>query len=102
MTRRRWQPVVLLTVCATGAGLFAFLAKGVAQSRPSASLPDEIAEVERQVDAIEKEAVAAIASLLPGSPRQLPALGKVLFFDKALSVNRNEACAFCHMPQTGF
>jgi cytochrome c peroxidase len=27
-------------------------------------------------------------------------LGKLLFYDKALSVNRNEACAFCHMPQT--
>jgi cytochrome c peroxidase len=29
-------------------------------------------------------------------------LGKLLFFDKELSVNRNEACAFCHMPQTGY
>jgi cytochrome c peroxidase len=23
-------------------------------------------------------------------------------YDKQLSVNRNEACAFCHMPETGF
>ena len=29
-------------------------------------------------------------------------LGKLLVFDKQLSVNRNEACAFCHMPETGF
>jgi Di-haem cytochrome c peroxidase len=29
-------------------------------------------------------------------------LGKLLMFDKQLSVNRNEACAFCHMPETGF
>src|SRR3982074_1793534 len=25
-----------------------------------------------------------------------------MLFDKELSVNRNEACAFCHMPETGF
>ena len=29
-------------------------------------------------------------------------LGKLIFFDADLSVNRNEACAFCHMPETGF
>jgi len=25
-----------------------------------------------------------------------------MLYDKNLSVNRNEACAFCHMPETGF
>ena len=25
-----------------------------------------------------------------------------MLYDKHLSVNRNEACAFCHMPETGF
>ncbi|HEX3348728.1 MAG TPA: cytochrome c peroxidase [Acetobacteraceae bacterium] len=29
-------------------------------------------------------------------------LGKAMLYDKQLSVNRNEACAFCHMPETGF
>jgi cytochrome c peroxidase len=29
-------------------------------------------------------------------------LGKLMLFDKELSVNRNEACVFCHMPETGF
>jgi cytochrome c peroxidase len=29
-------------------------------------------------------------------------LGQALVFDKSLSVNRNEACAFCHNPATGF
>src|SRR5260370_38926459 len=28
--------------------------------------------------------------------------GKLLLLDKELSVNKNEACAFCHMPETGF
>ena len=29
-------------------------------------------------------------------------LGKSLFFDTNLSVNRNQACASCHDPDTGF
>jgi cytochrome c peroxidase len=29
-------------------------------------------------------------------------LGKLLFYDRQLSVGRNEACAFCHMPEAGF
>jgi cytochrome c peroxidase len=72
-----------------------------ADQHPS-TLAQEIADIEGQIDAIESEALAGIPSLLPGSPQRLPALGKILFFDKELSVNRNEACAFCHMPQTGF
>ena len=66
------------------------------------TLAQEIAEIEAQIDAIQETAIAGIPSLLPGSPQRLQALGKLLFFDKELSVNRNEACAFCHMPQTGY
>ncbi len=29
-------------------------------------------------------------------------LGALLLYDRTLSVKRNEACAFCHMPETGF
>jgi cytochrome c peroxidase len=29
-------------------------------------------------------------------------LGTLLLYDKRLSVKNNEACAFCHMPETGF
>jgi cytochrome c peroxidase len=38
----------------------------------------------------------------PGAPEAVAVLGKVLFFDKDLSVNRNTACGFCHIPETGF
>ena len=34
--------------------------------------------------------------------RQIELLGKIEMYDKNLSVNRNEACTFCHMPYTGF
>jgi cytochrome c peroxidase len=33
---------------------------------------------------------------------QVRILGKILLFDKNLSVNKNEACSFCHMPETDF
>lgn len=105
MIRRRWQLAMLPIIFAAGTGDFLYFlscAPSAAQERESKPLQESIAEVERQVDAIEEEAIAAIPSLLAGSSQQLPALGKMLFFDKNLSVNRNEACAFCHMPQTGF
>jgi cytochrome c peroxidase len=34
--------------------------------------------------------------------RQIQLLGKLEMYDKNLSVNRNQACSFCHMPYTGF
>jgi cytochrome c peroxidase len=34
--------------------------------------------------------------------QQIKLLGKLMLYDKDLSVNRNEACACCHMPETGF
>jgi hypothetical protein len=34
--------------------------------------------------------------------QQIELLGKLMLYDKELSVNRNEACAFCHMPAAGF
>lgn len=77
------------------------VAAGGAQDNPT-TLEEEIVEIEAQIDAIEEAAIAGILSLLPGSPQRIAALGKLMFFDKELSVNRNEACAFCHMPQTGY
>jgi cytochrome c peroxidase len=72
-----------------------------AQSQ-SAVLRTEIAQVEAQVDSHEAQAIAQIPHTAPGSSQRVVVLGKILFFDKNLSVNRNTACAFCHMPQTGF
>src|SRR5258706_5743041 len=94
---RLTMAVLLAMVSAT---LLCFRVCG-AQGRQG-SLQQEIAQVEQEVDRIEADALAAIPPLLPGSPARVAGLGKTLFYDKALSVNRNEACAFCHMPQAGF
>src|SRR6516162_9099187 len=65
----------------------------------------EIKRVEREVDEIEQQALAEWRALpINSSTRmdQVRILGKLLLFDKNLSVNRNEACSFCHMPDTDF
>ncbi len=95
----RWR--LIPTIGAVAPAMLLCSTAGEAQQR-QAALQQGIAEVEQQVDSIEADALATMPSLVPGSPQRLPLLGKILFFDKALSVNRNEACAFCHMPQTGF
>jgi cytochrome c peroxidase len=98
----QWRLRLLLTVGMVGPAILVLGGAPAHAQEHQNALQQEIAEVERQVDSIEAEALATIPSLVPGSPERLPRLGKILFFDKELSVNRNEACAFCHMPQTGF
>jgi cytochrome c peroxidase len=77
--------------------------------RPSGSispgLEQEIQRVEAEVDRIEQQALAQWQALPHTSStrmQQARILGKLLLFDKNLSVNRNEACSFCHMPDTDF
>jgi cytochrome c peroxidase len=68
-------------------------------------LEQEIQRVEHDVDAIEQQALAEWRALpIESSTRmsQVRVLGKLLLFDKNLSVNKNEACSFCHMPDTDF
>ncbi len=62
----------------------------------------EIAQVEAEIDSIEAQAIARLATPPDNQIQQIELLGKLMLYDKQLSVNRNEACAFCHMPETGF
>jgi cytochrome c peroxidase len=98
----RRRPRLLLPIGVVGSAILVLGGAPADAQEHQNALQQEIAEVEQQVDNNESEALATIPSLVPGSPERLPRLGKILFFDKELSVNHNEACAFCHMPQTGF
>jgi cytochrome c peroxidase len=62
----------------------------------------EIAQVEAEIDRIETQALARLATPLDNQIQQIELLGKLMLYDNQLSVDRNEACAFCHMPETGF
>jgi len=62
----------------------------------------EITEVETEIDRIEAEMLERLAAPPRNQVQQIELLGKLMLYDKELSVYRNEACAFCHMPETGF
>src|SRR5204863_2804348 len=62
----------------------------------------EIAQVEAEIDRIEAQTIKRLAAPPDNQIQQIELLGKLMLYDKDLSVNRNEACAFCHMPETGF
>ena len=68
---------------------------------PGAALK-EIKSVELEIDRIEDESLHQAQSATLDRFQQITLLGKIIFYDKNLSVNRNEACSFCHMPETGF
>jgi cytochrome c peroxidase len=62
----------------------------------------EVAQVEAEIDGIEARTLARLAAPPSNETQRVELLGKAMMYDKQLSVNRNEACAFCHMPETGF
>jgi cytochrome c peroxidase len=93
--------VVVITLALFGETAF-FAHHAGAQNNPAPTLQTEIAQVEARVDALEGEALTQAGQMYPGAPEAVVVLGKVLFFDKNLSVNRNTACGFCHIPETGF
>ncbi len=71
-------------------------------SKLSPQLLQEIAQVEAEIDRIEAQTIERVAAPPDNQIQQIELLGKLMLYDKNLSVYRNEACAFCHMPETGF
>src|SRR6202162_5745257 len=71
-------------------------------SRLSPQALQEAAQVEAEIDRIEARTIERFGAPPDNQIQQIELLGKVMLYDKNLSVYRNEACAFCHMPETGF
>ena len=55
----------------------------------------EIAQVEAEIDRIEAQTLDRLAAPPGNQTQQVELLGKLMLYDKNLSVYRNEACAFC-------
>ncbi len=101
---------VKLGICVVVLGLFlnarpAYTQDSASQNPAALSLEQEIKRVEAEIDKI----FADTLSQLPSIPRdtahrtkRVQTLGKLELFDKQLSVNRNTACTFCHMPYVDF
>src|ERR1700736_5538885 len=92
----------LLVVIAAALSGAAILRGEESASPLSAAALREIAQVEHEIDRIEAQTLERLAALPDNQVQQIELLGKAMLYDKQLSVNRNEACAFCHMPETGF
>ena len=79
--------------------------RGAVQSPASLTLEREIKRVEAEIDRIFAETLAQLPSVPDGTAhrmKRVQTLGKLELFDKQLSLNRNTACTFCHMPDVDF
>jgi len=61
-----------------------------------------LSELMEELSDEEAQALERLGAPPDNQVQQIELLGKLMLYDKHLSVNRNEACAFCHMPETGF
>ncbi len=66
------------------------------------SFDQDVARVVAEIDRIEADTLNQMDRTSLDRQGQVRTLGKLLLFDKHLSVNQNEACSFCHTPETGF
>jgi len=66
------------------------------------SFDQDVARVVAEVDRIEADTLRQMEHTTLDRQGQLRTLGKLMLFDKHLSVRQNEACSFCHTPETGF
>jgi cytochrome c peroxidase len=79
--------------------------ESVAQTAAPPTLEQEIRRVEAEIDKVFADTLTQLPSI-PDGPlhrvKRVQTLGKLELFDKQLSVNRNTACTFCHMPDVDF
>jgi cytochrome c peroxidase len=68
----------------------------------SAAAQQELESVEKEIDRTEDDTLTNVQHEPLDPSQQIILLGKLLFYDRHLSVRQNEACAFCHMPEAGF
>jgi cytochrome c peroxidase len=103
----------MITVCAMALGGIALILAPAmlpaGQAPPPNLIPPglatEIAKVEAQIDATFASTLITAATIPNDqghSMQQIETLGQLLLFDKTLSVNKNTACVFCHMPTMGY
>src|SRR5271167_3123039 len=104
LTRSRrmnaWIAAAAITMLATLGGAAVWAQQPSVMLSPIAL--KEIAEVEAEIDRIEAQTLERLAAPPNNEAQQVELLGKAMLYDKQLSVNRNQACTFCHMPETGF
>src|SRR5271168_3327644 len=66
------------------------------------SFGQDVERVVADIDRIEAHTLSQMDRTTLDRQGQIRTLGRLLLFDKHLSANQNEACSFCHTPETGF
>ena len=61
----------------------------------------DLQQINARIDDTERQTLKMISTDM-SSMDQIQTLGKLELFDRSLSVNKNEACSTCHMPNTGY
>src|SRR5260370_12568703 len=103
--RKVKAPLVLLSIAAAAFAGVLGADTASAQEASTTLSPkalQEIARVEAEIDRIEAQTQEQLATPPDNQVQQVELLGKLILYPKQLSVYRNEACMFCHMPETGF
>jgi cytochrome c peroxidase len=103
MVENSLRPLSIVCLLAGAAGAImpsAHAAEDAGRLSPTALA--EIAQVEAEIEAIEAKTLDRLREPPDNQVQQVELLGKAILYDKNLSVYRNEACTFCHMPETGF
>ena len=72
------------------------------RGRMPSSFDRDVEAVVANLDRTEADTLRQMNQTTLDRQGQIRTLGKLLLFDKHLSVNQNEACSFCHAPETGF
>ena len=96
--RYAWPSVIAVVVVAAAASSF----RSPDRDRIPPAARKEITAVEQEIGRTEAEALTRTRSTTLDRFQQITLLGQLIFYDRNLSVKRNESCAFCHMPETGF
>lgn len=86
--------------CVLAVALAGLLAATAASGASGASAATEAADV--VVDVADVANVSLGLPALPAPPAAQVALGRMLFFERRLSVNGSLSCAMCHVPEQGF
>ncbi len=107
MTKSRWINALMSGMALGAVAIIATLAADALRAEEttltlSTRALEEIAQIEAEIDRIEAQTLERLAAPPDNQVQQIELLGKLMLYDKHLSVNRNEACAFCHMPEVGF
>jgi cytochrome c peroxidase len=107
MVGSRWTTGLMIAAqLGSGCAVATMGGKAFGAEPTSATLtPDvqkEIVALEAEIDRIEAQTLERLTTPPDNQVQQIELLGKAMLYDKQLSVYRNEACAFCHMPEMGF